>query len=98
MSTIKQFDKGDAVRVAAVFGTTAVPVDPDAVIFEYYLTGNSTTTLTYGVDAALVKDSTGHYHVDIDAATAGTWYWRFHSTGNGQAADEGSFKVNSSKF
>ncbi len=52
-----------------------------------------TTTYVYLTDNELVKDSTGKYHVDINANAAGTWYYRFFSTGTGQAAEERQFEV-----
>jgi hypothetical protein len=57
-----------------------------------------TTTLTYGVDVALVKDSTGNYHVDVDVTEAGQWWVRFYSTGTNQAAAEDFFLVQTSQF
>jgi hypothetical protein len=55
--------------------------------------------LTYGVGAELVKDSTGVYHVDIDADEAGKWLYRFYSTGTGQASSSiGEFIVFVSEF
>jgi hypothetical protein len=56
--------------------------------------GRVVTTYTYGVDVAVVKDSTGNYHIDIDANAAGTWHARWFSTGTGQAAEEMEFFVN----
>jgi hypothetical protein len=50
----------------------------------------------YGVAPALVKDSTGHYHIDVSASMSGTWRYRWESTGAGQAAEEGAFVVESS--
>lgn len=90
------YDKGDLVRAAAAFTTTAgAATDPSAVFAKYTTPAGTVTTLTYGVDAALVKDSTGNYHVDIDASSVGTWTYRFYSTGTGQAAAEGEFFVKS---
>lgn len=85
---------GDLIRVAAVFTNVAgTAVDPTAVFVKYKDPGGTVTTLTYGVDAALVRDSAGNYHVDIDADEAGTWTYRFFSTGTGQAANEKRFTV-----
>lgn len=87
------FDKGDLVRVTGAFKNSAGSlIDPTGVVFKYKNGASGTvTTLTYPTDVALVKDSTGNYHVDINASAEGVWYWRWESTGMGQAAGEGEF-------
>lgn len=93
------YDKGDLVRVAAVFTNTAgTAIDPTAVLFQFRGPGVDTTDYTYGTDTELVKDSTGNYHVDINANASGKWYYRFYATGTGQSADEDYFAVARSKF
>jgi hypothetical protein len=87
------------VRVSAAFTNSAgTAVDPTEVYFEYKDPDGIETLLTYGTDAALVRDSAGNYHVDVDADTEGGWYYRWYSTGTGQTAAEGSFGVNGSQF
>lgn len=88
--------RGSLVRVSGAFTNAAgTAVDPATVTFKSRSPDRSValSTLVYGVDAALVKDSTGNYHVDVDANANGTWWWRWESTGMSQAADEGSFDV-----
>jgi hypothetical protein len=93
------YDLGDLVRVSAAWTNAAgTAIDPTAVFAKYKDPSGSTTTLTYGTDLALVKDSTGNYHVDIDANEAGTWRYRFYSTGTGQGAEEGNFYVSAGSF
>lgn len=78
---------GDVVTIYGAWtnaGGTAT--DAGTVYAHYRDPAGTATTYTYGSDAELVKDSTGVYHVDISAALAGTWYYRFYSTGSGQAA------------
>jgi hypothetical protein len=90
---------GDLVRISAAFTNAAgTAVDPTAVFAKYKDPSGNTTTLEYLVDAALVKDSTGNYHVDIDVDEVSRWRYRFYSTGTGQAANEGSFDVKESEF
>ncbi len=86
---------GAVVQVATLFATDGVAVDPTAVLFSYMPVALGTaTTLTYGTDAALVKDSTGNYHVNLDTTSyGGQWNWRFFSTGTGQSSIESSFYV-----
>ena len=93
------YDKGQLVRVAGRFqNASAAYVDPATVRFKYKNPSGTITTLTYLTDAALVKDATGEYHVDVDASVSGTWHYRWESTGTNQAADEGKFEVAESAF
>ncbi len=93
------FSVGDLVRVDGSFTNAAgTAVDPTAVFAQYRDPSGNVVALTYGADAALVRDSTGVYHVDVDADEAGTWYYRFHSTGTGQAAGWSSFYVGGDVF
>ena len=92
--TINSYDKGDMVRIDGAFtDENDAPVDPQAVLFSSRNPAGTSVTLTYGVDADLVRDATGIYHVDINASLSGMWFYRWHSTGSGQAADEGQFFV-----
>jgi len=93
------FDEGDLVRCSAVFmNSSDVALDPTAVTFKIKTPADVTTTYTYGTDVALVKDSTGHYHVDVSATAAGVWSYRWASTGTGQAAGEDQFLIETSRF
>ncbi len=97
--TVNSYDKGDLVRCTGAFTTTAgAAMDPAAVFFKFRDPNGVVVTYTYGVDGSLVKDSTGNYHADIDAAIAGEWIYKFYSTGNGQAAETGSFTVERDGF
>lgn len=42
----------------------------------------------YGVDAAVVRDSTGVFHLDLQLSTAGRWFVRARH-GRGQGGDAG---------
>jgi hypothetical protein len=93
------YQVGDLVRVAAVWTNSAgAPTDPTAVFAQTKAPDGTVTELEYNADVALVKDSTGNYHVDIDANAAGIWRYRFYSTGTGQGANEGYFVVEPSAF
>jgi hypothetical protein len=89
------WDLGDKVRVSAPFTlvSSGGAVDPDVVKLSVQPPSGTVTTYTYGVGATIVKDSAGNYHADIDANEEGTWYYRWFSTGNGQAAKEMRFVV-----
>jgi hypothetical protein len=88
-------DLGDLCRVTAEFTNvvTEAALDPTVVKLSFKDPSDNVTTWIYGTDAEIVKDSTGNYHADIDCDEAGTWYYRWWSTGTGQAADEASFIV-----
>jgi hypothetical protein len=88
------YDLGDLVRVSGAFTNSAgTAQDPTVVKASVRTPAGVVTTYTYGVDAGLVKDSTGNYHLDVSAAEIGWYYYRWFSTGTGQAADEGWFEV-----
>lgn len=92
------YDVGDLIRVSAAFTSSGAALDPTALTARYKTPSGATTTLVYGTDAGLVKDSTGNYHVDVSATEAGVWYYRFASTGTGQAASESAFRVRATAF
>jgi hypothetical protein len=100
------FNRGTPVQFTVIFtDASGSNFDPSPLTFTYQNPQAVVTTLTYGVDAALVKDGGGHYHVnfDIPAATtaAGEWLWKWSGTaadGIGIASDEGKFGVNRGSF
>lgn len=96
---MNKYEVGDLVRCRGVFKNAAgTAVDPAAVFFYAKAPDDTLTEYEYGVDAELVKESTGTYYVDIDANAPGAWFYRFKSTGSGQAADEHEFAVGVSQF
>lgn len=92
------YDKGDVVRLSAVFRDAAGALaDPTTVLLKYKpaRSNSAPTTLTYGVDVALVRDSLGTFHADVAVSQAGAWDYRWESTGTAQAAEAGRFLVRS---
>ena len=87
------YDRGDLVRLTATFTVGAVATDPSGVVLYIRQPDGSLTTLTYGVDAAIAKVSTGVYRYDYNAATAGPVSYRWAGTSPAQAADQNSFFV-----
>jgi hypothetical protein len=73
-------------------------IDPTGVEFRYTPPSGVTVGLVYGVDAELVRDSLGNYHVDIDADESGPWYYRWIGAGTGQGAENLQFFVKPSDF
>jgi len=89
------YTKGTEVRLSAVFDVNNAPQDPSTVIFKVMdPLGNITTSS----GAAVIKDSTGNYHVDILVATCGVWWYRVEGTGVATAAQEAQFDVRPSVF
>lgn len=104
MAGANSYLEGSLVRVNNVDPTGTPPgfvnssgalADPTTVKFYYEredIPGE--TTLVYGVDGALVKESTGIYHVDLDTTSKpGAWIYRWEGTGSVQAASRGKFTV-----
>jgi len=94
---MKLYSKGSLVRVSFEFRQESDDSlhDPTAVFFTWKVNDGTATLLTYLIDAALVKDATGQYHVDIDASAAGIYKTRAYATGTGQSAEERHFEATS---
>lgn len=96
---MNQAPLGSLIRCSVVFTNDAgVPSDPGEVNFQLHNPNGSPTNYVYGTNAELVKDSVGHYHVDVNGSISGKWAFRFYSTGDGQAANESSFRIGASEF
>lgn len=69
----------NVVRVEVEFrDSEGVLTDPAAVVMKYRTpTTGTVTTLTYGVDGALVKDGVGLYHVNVTVSVYGDWFYAF---------------------
>ena len=93
------FDIGDLVRCEGRFtNLVGTLIDPATVTFKIKDPNGAVTTYSYPADAQVIKSATGIYYVDVNATKAGTWYYRFYSTGTSQAAGETAFKVAASQF
>lgn len=96
--TNPSFTRGDIARVSGTIAGTA-NLDPGTVYAQVMAPGGSVTTYQYGVDAAVNKPAVGIYYIDVSLDIAGTWYYRFYSTGTGQAvAADQSLVVQESIF
>ena len=88
------YDLGDLIRCSGPFTNAAgAPIDPTGVNVSIREPGGTVTIYVYGTDSEVVKDSAGNYHIDVNANAPGRWYYRWWSTGTGQAADENWFQV-----
>lgn len=88
------------------------PVDPDTVTARVGMVVDGTMDpLTISEHAYLnspgdiVRDDVGEYHVDVTAGAANVgaretnyWKYKWESFGNGQAVNEGAFRVLPSEF
>lgn len=92
------YDIGDTVRITGTFTVAGVATDPTTIKAKVRLPSGAVTTYTYPTDAALVKDSTGVYHLDIPITTAGLYAYRWEGTGAAKAAEEATFDVEASRF
>ena len=92
--TTDAFDIGAGRDLTASFtsdGTT--PADPTAVYFELREPDGVVTSYEYGVDAELVRDAVGEYHVTWTFAKPGRHavFWR--GTGTAAAAMQEEYWV-----
>lgn len=87
-TTINQYDVGDAVRCTSTFAdTNGTATDPDNLFFQWRTPDGTLTTKEYGVDAEVLKVSTGVYACDLNIDADGTWQYRFYGV-----ADDGDFQ------
>ena len=92
------YAKDNQIRVSVEFLVNSVDTDPSTVKAFYKDPNNAVTTLTYGVDGALVKDATGKYHVDIYANLVGFYWYRFEGSGSVISASESVFYISQSQI
>lgn len=99
MATLNEYDVGDLVRMTGALTTAdGTAVDPTALVCKVKKPSGTVTTLTYGTDAFPVRSAAGTYYAEVTADEAGEWWYRFVSTGTGQAAEEERFYVRESQF
>lgn len=100
MSTINEYDLGDAVRCYGEFRNFAGDLaDPDDVTVKYRRIGTAAVTKVYGDDIEVVKSSTGIYYIDITPDRASSiWAYKWLGDGAVRAASERRFKVKASDF
>jgi hypothetical protein len=75
--------------------------DPGSVSVKIKGPTGSITTLTYGVDDAVVKDSVGKYHATFTIPSNGSGIWTYQFTGIGganHAVSEAQFRASPSQF
>lgn len=97
--TIHVYKKGQKVQARCEFKvwdteTAAwVLTDPTTVTCKVRPPSGSVSAYVYGTDAALGKESTGVYVLDLVTNATGEWFFRFEGTGACVAVEESAFKV-----
>lgn len=90
------YDVGDRVKLSVTIRdleNDSALIDPDALVFTMLEPDATSTSYTYGVDAEVVRDSIGIFHVNWDVTQSGNHWSRFAASGNVGAAEELGFKV-----
>lgn len=95
---MRRYFFGETVRCTGRFvdGLTGAATDPDGVKFRMRTPTAAAVTYVYGVDAEVVKDSTGVYHFDQAGDAAGGYSYRWSGQdagGDDIAAFEDRFQV-----
>ena len=91
-------DLGALVKVTGIFtDEEGDSLDPTAVKMSWRTPAGVNTTKVYVTDAEVVKEEPGEYYVLLDANESGLWYYRWWSTGTGQAAKEFQYSINIAK-
>lgn len=93
--TIHVYKKGQKVRCEVDFTVSDVLTDPSTVTAKTKSPSGMVLSYVYGVDAELVKDGVGEYHIDVTANEIGQWHFRFEGTGTCAAVEEAAFAVRS---
>ena len=94
------FDVGDRVRLEVTFtDSTGADSDPTEVTIRHRVEAAEPVAEVYnGGLGAVVRQAAGRYHLDLDLAAAGRWYWRAEGMETPQAAGERAFTVRASQF
>lgn len=70
--------------------------DPSELVLKIRPPKGGLNTLTYGVDAALVRAGVGLYNAEIDLTMSGYWRWRWEASAPNAGVVEGILNVNRS--
>lgn len=106
IATIETFTNGQLVRLSGQVRVDGVPVEPTEVRIRVVKPGGGQTSYllslgqvtleeTFDVDEPLLLLS-AIYFVNVTVDIDGLWQWRFESTGAGQSAGYGRFRVGGS--
>jgi len=91
--------RGEVARLDLLVQDLAgMPVDPGAVRCRVKAPDGTLSLYTYGVDPGLIRDSAGHYALDVSLDTTGAWHWRWEADSPHAGAAEGQVLVAKSRF
>jgi hypothetical protein len=98
---MNSYHMGQVVRLSVAFTEDGAAVDPASVYLRILAEnsgyGDDPWVLQYGVDAEIIKDSTGNYHMDYEITTAadgpGRTAYRWEGIGTHAGAIEAYFNV-----
>lgn len=100
-----EYELGQSIRMSAAFlNASGAAANPTTTQFKFALQADNpppdptATTLTFGVDAAVIQDSTGNFHADIVPSLPGDYVYMAIGTGAVAAAARGKFRVLPSPF
>jgi hypothetical protein len=96
-SQIKEWDVGETVRSTVQIKVKGVLTDPGTLSFSFKSPAGVTTTKTMP-DAVIVKEGVGVYSATFSLNAAGTWAYRWATTGAGAGATERTVNVRTSAF
>ncbi len=101
MAKINSYPKCSTIRLRGIFTDgDGLPYDPTVVMVQVITPAGVQTNYTYGTSGDGVQHITpnsGNYYKDVECSAAGTWKYRWHSTG-GLSADENEFEIHESAF
>jgi hypothetical protein len=92
------YEKGDLVRLSAIFSVSGTATDPDSVTVKVKGPDKVEVPKVYGSDAEVVRDSAGNYHYDLTVDQFGRWFYRWEGTGAVEVAKDGHLFVKHSAF
>lgn len=100
-----ELELGQAVRLTGAFlNASGAAANPTTVTVRFGVAivapppDPTATSLVFGVDAAVIQDSTGNYHADVVLAVPGVYVFQWIGTGTVAAVSRGQFRVLPSPF
>jgi hypothetical protein len=98
MAVLNAYDIGDCVRLSCTFATcSSTAGDPTTVALTIRDPDGVETEYTYAA-GKVARSTTGSYYKDVTLSTAGTYYYRWVSTGVLTGALEWALRVRRSEI
>jgi hypothetical protein len=93
------YDIGDLVRFSVAFADlSGAAADPTSVTVKIKDPAGEEAAYVHGVDAEVIRDSLGAFHIDLELTAAGPWWQRWEGSGAVTATEEGYVRVRKSAF